>query len=62
MFFVWFSSNMNVLRYVACSCTHQEQKLTDHVHFSFGTGTAGPAFYSLGVRDSIAVIVVTDLV
>lgn len=29
---------------------------------SFSTGTAGPAFFSLGVRDSIVVITVVDLV
>lgn len=29
---------------------------------SFSTGTVGPAFFSLGVRDSIIVIVVVDLV
>ncbi|KAG1741435.1 cytosine-purine permease [Suillus paluster] len=42
MFFVWFSSNMNIL--------------------AFGTGTAGPAFFSLGVRDSIIIIVIVNLV
>ena len=35
---------------------------TDHVRCSFGTGTVGPAFFSLGVRDSIIVLIVTDLV
>lgn len=29
---------------------------------SFSTGTAGPAFFSLGVRDSIVVITIVDLV
>ncbi|KAG1815186.1 cytosine-purine permease [Suillus subaureus] len=29
---------------------------------SFSTGTAGPAFYSLGVRDSIAIIIIVNLV
>lgn len=36
--------------------------LTDLVPYSFSTGTAGPAFFSLGVRDAIVIIVVTDLV
>ncbi|KAG2150826.1 cytosine-purine permease [Suillus clintonianus] len=42
MFFVWFSSNMNIL--------------------AFSTGTAGPAFFALGVRDSIIIIVIVDMV
>ncbi|KIK34797.1 hypothetical protein CY34DRAFT_812678 [Suillus luteus UH-Slu-Lm8-n1] len=42
LFFVWFSSCMNLL--------------------TFSTGAAGPAFFSLGVRDSIAIIVIVDLV
>ncbi|KAG0707996.1 cytosine-purine permease [Suillus ampliporus] len=42
MFFIWFSSIMNIL--------------------AFSTGTAGPAFFALGVRDSIAIIVVVNLV
>ncbi|KAG2135296.1 hypothetical protein DEU56DRAFT_949253 [Suillus clintonianus] len=42
MFFVWFSSNMNIL--------------------GFSTGTTGPAFFSLGVRDSIAIILIVNLV
>ncbi|KAI9568123.1 purine-cytosine permease [Boletus coccyginus] len=29
---------------------------------AFGTGTSGPAFFSLGVRDAIVIIVVIDLV
>jgi NCS1 nucleoside transporter family len=29
---------------------------------SFGTGTAGPAFFSLGVRDSMVIIVIVNLV
>jgi len=39
---------------------HQEK--SDLVLCSFGTGTSGPAFFSLGVRDAIVVIVVIDLV
>ncbi|KAG9311748.1 cytosine-purine permease [Chiua virens] len=29
---------------------------------AFGTGTAGPAFYSLGVRDSILILLVVDII
>ncbi|KAG2751148.1 cytosine-purine permease [Suillus brevipes Sb2] len=42
LFFVWFSSCMNLL--------------------AFSTGAAGPAFFSLGVCDSIVIIVIVDLV
>ncbi|TDL24490.1 cytosine-purine permease [Rickenella mellea] len=39
-FFVWFSTNINVL--------------------AFSTGSVGPAFFGLGLRDSILVILVVD--
>ncbi|KAG2135332.1 permease for cytosine/purines, uracil, thiamine, allantoin-domain-containing protein [Suillus clintonianus] len=42
MFFVWFSSNMNIL--------------------GFSTGTAGPAFFSLGIRQSISIIVIVNMI
>ncbi|KAI0674566.1 cytosine-purine permease [Trametes maxima] len=42
MFFVWFSSNMNVL--------------------GFGTGSAGPAFFGLGLRDSFIILLIVDLI
>ncbi|KAG6916943.1 hypothetical protein DXG01_004630 [Tephrocybe rancida] len=42
MFFVWFSSNMNIL--------------------ALSTGSAGPAFFNLGLRDSLVIILVVDIV
>lgn len=43
--------------------THIEPKdLTDPALCSFGAGTAGPAFFSLGVRDATVIIIVTNLV
>lgn len=42
---------------------HVEPKyLTNPVPCSFSVGTAGPAFFSLGIRDSIVIIVVVNLV
>ncbi|KAI0938478.1 hypothetical protein AcW1_001795 [Taiwanofungus camphoratus] len=42
MFFVWFSSNVNVL--------------------SFGTGSAGPAFFGLGLRETLVTLLVVDII
>ncbi|OBZ77733.1 Phosphatidylinositol N-acetylglucosaminyltransferase gpi3 subunit [Grifola frondosa] len=41
-FFVWFSSNMNIL--------------------SFGTGSAGPAFFGLGLREALITLLVVDVI
>ena len=60
MFFVWFSANMNVLAYVVY--THRGQIRSDLGPCRFGTGTAGPAFFSLGVRDATVIVIVIDLV
>ena len=35
--------------------------MSDLFSHSFSTGTVGPAFFNLGVRDSIFVIIVVDL-
>ncbi|OSD08769.1 cytosine-purine permease [Trametes coccinea BRFM310] len=42
MFFVWFSSNINIL--------------------TFGTGSAGPAFFGLSLRDSFIILLIVDII
>lgn len=50
---------MNILTYVPSGCV---QSLgNEWFVLSFSTGTVGPAFFALGVRDSILIILVVDL-
>lgn len=62
MFFVWFSANINVL---GCAATHvcKEVKLLrfSSLLLRLGTGAAGPAFFGLGVKQSLITLLVVDI-
>lgn len=63
-FFVWFSANANILTYVEPTLwlMHPSRMLTKPMSvFRLSAGTVGPAYYSLGIRDSFYVILVVDL-
>ena len=59
-FFLWLSTNLSILTCVPfgskfqCNGTHARL-------YSVSTGVSGPAFFSLGRRDSLVIILVVDL-
>lgn len=60
MFFVWFSANINVLGYVRY-LPRSIPIITLLNYSSFGTGSVGPAFFGLGLKQSLLVLLVVDL-
>ncbi|KAG1868516.1 hypothetical protein F4604DRAFT_1927399 [Suillus subluteus] len=62
LFFVWFSSCMNLLSYGFSTVLIPAQFSNPPNTCRFSTGTTGPAFFSMGVRDCLAIIIVVNLV
>lgn len=59
MFLMWFSANLNILTYV---CSYCPSLFLHELRPRLTTGTAGPAFYGLGIQTSLLVILVVDIV
>jgi purine-cytosine permease-like protein len=60
MFFVWFSANMNILGYDNYSqCQYSASQINNIA--SFSTGSAGPAFFGLGLGQSLVILTIVDI-